>query len=100
MNEPVEKDTFRQVIAKRRGGRNRARILSELNDRPRNTHRLAEQLNLDYKTVNHHLETLVENGLLQCSGNHYGAVYLLSDQAQHHWGLVREIIDSSEFEDI
>lgn len=98
MNTLAEKDDINQLLTERRGGRNRACILSVLNDRPQNAHRLAERLNLDYKTVNHHLQTLTEAGFLQCSGDSYGAVYLLSDQAQHHWGDIKQVIDSTEFD--
>ncbi len=46
------------VLSGTRGGANRARILRALDERPRNANQLAEDLDLDYKTVRHHLEVL------------------------------------------
>ena len=80
------------VLSGTRGGANRARILRALDERPRNANQLAEDLDLDYKTVRHHLDVLQDNGVLQNSGNDYGAVYLPTDQARHHWDTIEEII--------
>lgn len=46
------------VFASTRGGENRARILRAVDDQPRNANRLAEELDLDYTTVRHHLGVL------------------------------------------
>ena len=80
------------VLAGTRGGTNRARILTALHERPRNANRLAEDLELDYKTVRHHLDVLTENGVLESSGDEYGAVYLLTDRAQRNWETIESII--------
>lgn len=81
------------VLSGTRGGPNRVRILKALSDRPRNANQLAEELDLDYKTVRHHLDVLVDNGLVTSTGDDYGAVYLPSDQVQHHWDTVEEIAE-------
>jgi len=39
------------LIARSKGGENRARIILELKKRPYNANKLAEQLSLDYKTI-------------------------------------------------
>ena len=80
------------VLTGTRGGTNRVRILRALDERPRNANQLAEDLDLDYKTVQHHLDVLQDNGVLQNSGDDYGAVYLPTDQARHHWDTIEEII--------
>ena len=90
---------IQEVLVERRGGSNRVRILSTLEDRPQNQNRLAENLNLDYTTVQHHLDVLDDTGMLQCSGENYGAVYLLSDQARHHWDLIQELNSQMNPED-
>ena len=84
------------VLTGTRGGANRARILRALDERPRNANQLAEDLDLDYKTVRHHLDVLVENGVLEGSGDEYGAVYLPTARARDHWGVIEEIIDQVE----
>jgi DNA-binding transcriptional ArsR family regulator len=80
------------VLAGTRGGTNRARILTALRERPRNANQLAEDLDLDYKTVRHHLDVLTDNGVLESSGDDYGAVYLLTNRAEHNWDTIESII--------
>jgi predicted transcriptional regulator len=52
------------VIAGTRGGASRAKIILFLKERPSNASQLAELLGMDYKTVRHHLEVLLENRLI------------------------------------
>lgn len=84
------------VLTGTRGGPNRARILRTLDHRPQNANQLAETLELDYKTVRHHLDVLEDNGVVTKSGEEYGAVYLPSDRAKKHWETVEEILDEVE----
>lgn len=84
------------VLTGTRGGPNRARILRTLEQRPQNANQLAEALELDYKTVRHHLDVLEDNGVVTKSGEEYGAVYLPSDRAKKHWETVEEILDEVE----
>ncbi len=81
------------VLTGTRGGKNRVRILRTLDERPRNANQLAEDLDLDYKTVRHHLDVLMDNDIVTNSGDDYGAVYLPTDRVRHHWDTVEEIID-------
>ncbi len=81
------------VLTGTRGGPNRVRILRALDDRPRNANRLAEDLDLDYKTVRHHLDVLVDNDVVVSSGDDYGAVYVPSGQARSHWDVVETIFE-------
>lgn len=81
------------VLTATRGGTNRVRILRALDERPRNANRLAEELDLDYKTVRHHLEVLVDNGVVEASGDEYGAVYRPSEAARDHWETVESILE-------
>ena len=84
------------VLTGTRGGSNRIRILRALDERPRNANQLADDLDLDYKTVRHHLDVLEENDILTNSGDDYGAVYLPTDRARHNWDTVEEIIHTAE----
>jgi predicted ArsR family transcriptional regulator len=84
------------VLTGTRGGANRARILRTLDDRPRNANQLAEELELDYKTVRHHLDVLMDNDVVQRSGDDYGAVYLPSPRAQSNWETIEEILEGIE----
>ncbi|PSP61421.1 ArsR family transcriptional regulator [Halobacteriales archaeon QH_8_64_26] len=84
------------VLTGTRGGANRVRILRAIEDRPRNANQLAEALDLDYKTVRHHLDVLQENGIIESSGDDYGAIYLPTDQARHHWEVIERIMEEIE----
>ncbi|MFB6282173.1 MAG: ArsR/SmtB family transcription factor [Haloferacaceae archaeon] len=81
------------VLTGTRGGPNRIRIVEAVDEHPRNANRLAEELDLHYETVQHHLDVLTENGVLESSGDEYGAVYLPTDRARNHWDLVEEIVE-------
>lgn len=81
------------VLSGTRGGANRARILRALDERPRNANQLAEDIDLDYKTVRHHLEVLEENNIVTDSGDGYGKVYLPSESARVHWETAEEVIE-------
>jgi DNA-binding transcriptional ArsR family regulator len=85
---------LREALEGSRGGDNRRRLLRGLADRPRNPNRLADALDLDYKTVRHHLSVLVEAGAVERSGDGYGAVYLPTTRARRHWDLVEELSEA------
>jgi DNA-binding transcriptional ArsR family regulator len=84
------------VLTGTRGGPNRVRLLRAVAERPRNANQLADDLDLDYKTVRHHLDVLVDNDIVESSGDDYGAVYLPTSQARDHWHVVEEIIEEVE----
>ncbi|NHN48777.1 winged helix-turn-helix transcriptional regulator [Halostella sp. JP-L12] len=84
------------VFTGTRGGENRARILRALDERPRNANQLAEDLDLDYKTIRHHLDVLRDNEIVENSGDDYGTVYLPSDKVRRHWDTVETILEKVE----
>ena len=63
------------LITGSKGGENRARIILELKNRPYNANKLAEKLSLDYKTIRHHIDVLMENAIIKSTGEKYGALY-------------------------
>ncbi|KOX96687.1 MULTISPECIES: winged helix-turn-helix domain-containing protein [Halorubrum] len=85
-----------QVLAGTRGGPNRARLLRALDERPRNANQLAEDLDLAYKTVRHHLDVLEENDVVESTEQTYGAVYLPTERTRDNWETVESIIDQLE----
>jgi DNA-binding transcriptional ArsR family regulator len=87
------------LLASSRGGRSRSRILRALEERPRNANQLSEALDLDYTTVRHHLDVLVENSVLRRTDDDYGAVYLTTDRVEAHWDTVEEILDTVDTEE-
>jgi DNA-binding transcriptional ArsR family regulator len=83
------------VLTGTRGGTNRARILRALDERPRNANQLAEDLNLDYKTIRHHLDVLADNDVVRDSGDDYGAVYLPTQRVRQNWETVEQILENA-----
>ena len=81
------------LLAGTRGGENRARIIRCLLDRPRNPNQLATDLDLDYNTVTHHLDTLEDHGVVESSGDEYGAIYVVTDRFDHHRDTFEEITE-------
>ena len=62
-----------------RGGFTRLRIVMLLLKEPHNTHQLSQQLDLDYKAVQHHMKVLEKNNIVSKIGEKYGAMYHLSN---------------------
>ena len=77
--EPSFKRMMVYVFLGTRGGQNRSRIVDLLSRQPSNPNQISEKLALDYKTVQHHLKMLEENGVIVVSAKGtYGAVYFLT----------------------
>ena len=73
-----------------RGGQNRVRIVETLRNEPSNPNKLSEKLNLDYKTVQHHLRMLEENGVIVPSEKGaYGAVFFLTPYFEKYFESLR-----------
>ena len=80
------------LIAGTKGGETRGKLIELLNKNPSNANKIAEILNLDYKTVRHHLEVLEKNNIITAvnKGN-YGAVYFLSEIMKSNLQTFNEI---------
>jgi predicted transcriptional regulator len=73
-----------------RGGQNRVRIVETLKSEPSNSNQLSEKLNLDYKTIQHHLKMLEQNGVIVPSEKGaYGAVFFLTPYFEKYFDVVR-----------
>ena len=79
------------LLAGSAGGINRGRMLEELFNRPYNANELSKVLDLDYKTIRHHLEVLEKNKLAASQGSGYGKVYFPSDLLEENRDLFNEI---------
>ena len=88
--------TLWYLLTGMRGGENRVRIIVELMDTPRNANQLSEDLDLDYKTVRHHLEMLEEHSVVETQGEGYGKMYFLTDRFMEHKKQFREIKERME----
>lgn len=91
-------DVLWYLLASSRGGQTRVRLLRAIERRPRNANQLADELDLDYTTVRHHLDVLMENNVLRRSDNEYGAIYLFTDQVRSNWETVETILETVDQE--
>ncbi len=67
------------------------KILLSLRRIPMNANQLARELNLNYRTVMHHIKVLERHGLVSRLGDDYGAPYFISEVLEKNWHLVEEI---------
>ena len=80
------------LFAGTRGGPSRAEIIRALQNRPSNANQLAQTLHVDYKTIQHHVRVLEENGLIIPSDKGtYGAVLFLTPKMEEALPILDEI---------
>lgn len=90
-SDPSLKHLLLWLIAGTRGGVNRAQIITAIREEPRNANQLGSLLEVDYRTVRHHLDVLEKNGLLTSMGEKYGKMYFLSPELEENFGVFEEI---------
>ena len=62
-------------------------------EKPYNTHQLTQELQLDYKAVQHHMSVLEKNNMVLKIGEKYGAIFHISDFLEINIGALVEAID-------
>lgn len=80
------------IIAGTRGGINRAKILNLIKDTPMNANKIATVLNLDHKTVVHHVKILSKNELVVKAEKEYGAEFHLTQIMKDNQSALEEIM--------
>ncbi|WP_409199928.1 ArsR/SmtB family transcription factor [Methanobrevibacter sp. DSM 116169] len=79
------------LILGTKGGYNRAKMIKYLHDTPSNAHQLAENLNLNYRTITYHLKVLEEVNVITSVGKKYGKTYFISDELNDNFESFKEI---------
>ena len=82
---------FWSVFAGSKGCFNRVKIVLKIKHTPLNTNQLSEQLGLDYKVVERHLDVLEKNNLVSKVGNRYSVTYFLSPLLESNLNLLDEV---------
>lgn len=84
------------LIIGTRGGINRGKIIKKLNETPSNANKISNSLNLNYRTVTHHLKILEKNNIVTTIGDRYGKVYILSEDMEKEFSDFDEIWEQIE----
>ncbi len=79
------------LIQGTRGGKTRALILKHLNDRSYNAHQLSTVMNMDYKTIRHHLGVLIKNGIVEKGNDGYSDLYFISKNMEEDLNKFNEV---------
>ncbi len=80
------------LIAGTRGGVTRAKIIEALREKPQNANQLTNLIEMDYRTIRHHLDVLEKNRLIVSAGDRYGKTYFLSPELEENYDLFEEIL--------
>ena len=83
-----------------RGGENRVRILNAIRARPNNLNQLSRLLEIDYRSVQHHMGVLLKNSLVIGSGEKYGVVYSIHPWLEHHIATFEQVCQKLGYQTI
>ena len=84
------------LLTATRGGENRARIIRALSEQPMNANKLAETLDVRYKTVRHHLDALEDHDVVEAGDEEYARLYFLTDRFEQYRDQFEEIVEAIE----
>jgi PAS domain S-box-containing protein len=73
-----QKKLLCHLIEGSRGGKTRAKIMKSLIGKSYNAHQLADILDLDYKTIRHHLDVLSKHGMITGESDGHLTLYFIS----------------------
>ncbi len=92
-HDPKFKMILWSIVAGTRGGANRAKILNLIKDTPMNANKIATVLDLDHKTVVHHVKILAKNNLVVKDEKEYAAEYKLTQITKEHQSALKDIME-------
>ena len=89
---PNLKQNLSYLLLGQKGGNNRIKIIDSLRDRPYNINQLAKKLDLNYRTVKHHIDVMMNYNILTTSGSgSYGEVYFLTSNLKNNMDMYEDI---------
>jgi len=85
------KQELSYLMLGQQGGENRIKILESVRERSYNINQLSNELKLNYRTIKHHIDILLEHDLILSSGEGYGDVYFISPKLEKNYDVLKEI---------
>jgi predicted transcriptional regulator len=86
------------LLGATRGGEMRARLIQALRVQPGNMNQLAKRLGVEYRTIQHHIEVLKKNSLVDSTGEHYGLTYFLNPWMEAHIEIFDDLCRKLKFD--
>ena len=74
----------------------RTRIMLSLMEKPKNTNQLCGELNVNYRTIDHHLKVLLENDLITVMGNGYAKTFFPGSAVEKNKEVFMKIIEKAD----
>ena len=68
------------------------KIVKKLMDNPANINSISQSLNLNYRTVEHHIRFMEKNDLIVSEGDKYGRVYFISSLLISNYEKLNEML--------
>lgn len=93
VSHPQTKMMFWYLFATSRGAKTRIKIMKLLQEQPYNTHRISQELGMDYKAIKHHFEVLEKNNMIGKFDANYGATFYPSVLFEENELLFDEIVE-------
>jgi len=90
-DEPELRRLLWFLLGASRGGRNRARIIRRLREKPSNQNQLANDLGVQYKGIQHHVKVLSQSSMIIGTGEKYGVTYTLSPWLESRFDIFEEV---------
>ncbi|RAP53321.1 MAG: transcriptional regulator [Methanosphaera sp. rholeuAM270] len=90
------KKVIQWILLGTKGSENRIKIIQKIKEKPSNINQLSKELNLNYRTVKHHISKLKEFNIVESYGAKYGKLYFLSDYMSEHYDEFTELLKSIE----
>lgn len=84
---------LRFVLTGTQGGQIRIRVLEALGERPRTASQLADEVGVSRRTLEHHLEVLAANDVVERRGAGPQAAYRVTRETRADWADVEELFD-------
>jgi len=94
--DPYAKRLLWFVFMGSKGGLNRIRLISHIRNKPLNANQLAKEMDLDYKSIQHHVGVLEKNNLITRVGDKYGATFFISTFLEVNLQVFDEIVSKLE----